>query len=138
MRAILSIPMLAIVILAYNILGLSGSMLQADSLLFDAVMPSGAEVFFMVGDVFTVAGLVALFLEILKAARLGNGTIVDHMLSTATFIVALIEFLLVPFCGTVVFFMLMVMTLIDVVAGFSVSIFSARRDYSVSHRDGSL
>ena len=35
-----------------------------------------------------MAGLVALFFEIIKAARLGPGTIVDDMLSTATFIVA--------------------------------------------------
>ncbi|MGH6908071.1 MAG: hypothetical protein ACREDX_09475, partial [Aestuariivirga sp.] len=58
-----------------------------------------------------------------------------HMLSTATFIAAMIEFILVPVCGTVAFFLLMVMALIDVVAGFTISILGARRDYSVS-RDG--
>ncbi len=51
------------------------------------------------------------------------------MLSTATFIVAFIEFLLVPFCGTAAFFFLMIMSLIDVVAGYSVSILVARRDF---------
>ena len=74
--------------------------------------------------------------EIIKAARLGAGTIVDHMLSTATFIVALVEFLLVPFCGTAAFFFLMIMSLIDVVAGYTVSILTARRDLSVNHTDG--
>ena len=89
-----------------------------------------------VGNLFVLAGLVALFFEIIKAARLGTGTIIDHMLSTATFIVALVEFLLVPFCATATFFFLMLMSLIDVVAGYSVSILSARRDYSITRNDG--
>jgi hypothetical protein len=136
MRYILSIPALAIVILAFNILNYSGSMMDTESLLLDQVLPSTAEFYLKAGDLFVLAGLVALFFEIIKAARLGAGTIVDHMLSTATFIVALVEFLLVPFCGTAAFFFLMIMSLIDVVAGYSVSILAARRDLSVNHTDG--
>jgi hypothetical protein len=136
MRYILSIPALAIVILAFNALNYSGAMIDTESTFFDAVLPSTAEFYLTAGHIFVVAGLVALFFEIIKAARLGAGTIVDHMLSTATFIVALVEFLLVPFCGTATFFFLTIMALIDVVAGYSVSILSARRDYSVSHNDG--
>ena len=100
--------------------------------MLDWALPSGAAVFFKAGYIFVVAGLVALFFEILKAARASTSIILDHMLSTATFVVALIEFILVPFCGTVAFFLIMVMTLIDVVAGFSVSILGARRDFSVN------
>jgi hypothetical protein len=136
MRHILSIPALAIVIGLFNLLNGAGAMMDTESLYLDQMLPSGAEFYLKVGDLFVLAGLVALFFEIIKAARLGAGTIVDHMLSTATFIVALVEFLLVPFCGTSTFFFLVVMALIDVVAGFSVSILSARRDYSVSHNDG--
>ena len=136
MRLIQSIPILAVVIAAYNVLALGGGMLDAESLLFSWVLPSQVEVFFNVGAVFLVAGLVALFFEILKAARMGNGTIVDHMLSTATFIVALVEFILVPACGTVTFFLLTLMALIDVVAGYTISILGARRDYSVSRDSG--
>ncbi len=137
MRFIQSIPILAVVIAVYNLLAFSGGMMDAESLLFSWVLPSEVEVFFNVGAVFLVAGLVALFFEILKAARLGNATIVDHMLSTATFIVALIEFILVPACGTVTFFLLTMMALIDVVAGYTISILGARRDYSIS-RDANL
>jgi hypothetical protein len=135
MRYILSIPALALVILAFNLLDYSGSMLDTESVFLEQVLPSTAEFYLTVGNIFVVAGLGALFFEIIKAARLGSGTIIDHMLSTATFIVALVEFLLVPFCGTSTFFFLMVMALIDVVAGFTVSILSARRDYSVNHND---
>ena len=135
MRYILSFPALALVIIAFNILGVTGQWMDSESLIWDGSLPSGAEFYLKVGDLFIIAGLVALFFEIIKAARLGAGTIVDHMLSTATFIVALVEFLLVPFCGTATFFFLTIMALIDVVAGFSVSILSARRDYSVSQND---
>lgn len=137
MRFLLAFPMLAIVILAFNVLALSGSQIEPGSLIFDMVLPSGAEFFFQAGDVFLLAGLAALFVEILKAARLASGTIADHMMSTVVFVAALLEFLLVDYCGTATFFLLTVMALVDVVAGFSVSIFSARRDYAVSHdRDG--
>ena len=135
MRYILSIPALALVVIAFNILGLTGQWMDSESLIWDGVLPSGGEFYLKVGDFFVVAGLVALFFEIIKAARLGAGTIVDHMLSTATFIVALVEFLFVPFCGTATFFFLMLMSLIDVVAGYSVSILAARRDYSVTRND---
>jgi hypothetical protein len=136
MRYILSFPALALVIIAFNILGITGQWMDSESLIWDGTLPSEAEFYLKVGDFFVIAGLVALFFEIIKAARLGSGTIIDHMLSTATFIVALIEFLLVPFCGTATFFFLTIMALIDVVAGYSVSILAARRDYSISRNDG--
>ena len=135
MRHILSFPAVALVIIAFNILGVSGQWMDSESLIWDGVLPSGGEFYLTVGNLFVLAGLVALFFEIIKAARLGTGTIIDHMLSTATFIVALVEFLLVPFCATATFFFLMLMSLIDVVAGYSVSILSARRDYSITHND---
>lgn len=138
MRYILSIPALALVIAAYLVMGLGGGLfLDGDA--FTGTLSSGALFALRSGDVFTLAGLVALFLEMLKAARLGAGTIIDHMLSTLTFVVALVCFLLVEYCGTATFFLLMVMALIDVVAGYSISIFSARRDFNVSHGgDGDL
>jgi hypothetical protein len=136
MRLILSVPLIAIVVAAYNAFNLGGGMLDTDSLLFSWVVPSATEVFFKAGDMFVIAGLVALFFEILKAARAGAGTIADHILSTATLIVALVEFLLVPYCGTVAFFLLMVMALIDVIGGFSVSLLATRRDYTVTRSDG--
>ncbi|MBC8038419.1 MAG: hypothetical protein H7X89_14495 [Rhizobiales bacterium] len=136
MRLISSIPVLAVVIAAYNLFVFGGGGLDAQSDLFSWVLPSGTEVYFKSGDVFALAGLVALFFEILKAARAGAGTIADHMLSTAAFIVALIEFILLPACGTVAFFLLTVMALIDVVAGYTISILGARRDYSINRDVG--
>ena len=46
----------------------------------------------------------------------------------ATFLICLLLFLLVGVFGTSVFFLLTLMTLIDVVAGFSITAIAARRD----------
>jgi hypothetical protein len=130
MTYIISIPILAIVIAAYLLLGAGGGlMLDADA--FSLTLPSGIEMTLRAGDFFTLAGLGALFLEMLKAGRAGSGTILDHMLSTAVFVVALLCLLLIDYAGTATFLILTVMTLVDVVAGFSVSLFAARRDFSV-------
>lgn len=134
MRFILAVPLIAVVMVVYTALALDPNF-SAGSAFMDMMLPSEAELFLTFGDIFVILGLVALFFEIIKAARLGPGTIVDHMLSTAVFIIGLIVFLLVPAFGTPAFLLLVIMALVDVVAGYTVSIFSARRDYSVN-RDG--
>jgi hypothetical protein len=98
---------------------------------FSMTLASGAEMTLRGGDFFVIAGLAALFLEMLKAARPGRTTVLDHILSTATFAVALVCFLLVDYAGTATFLLLTLMALIDVIAGFSISLFAARRDFSI-------
>ena len=78
-----------------------------------------------------IAGLVGLVLEMVKAARPTRAAVLDHILSVATFVVALVAFLLVDYAGTATFFLLTLMTLIDVIAGVVISLFSARRDFAI-------
>ena len=54
--------------------------------------------------------------------------IINHSLSMILFIVCLVEFLLFRGFATSVFFLITVMVLLDVLAGFIVTIISARRD----------
>ena len=63
----------------------------------------------------------------------GLVTIIDHLLSTFVFIAYLVEFLLVQAAAHSVFFLLMMIALVDVLAGFTVSIRSATRDVNVGH-----
>jgi len=137
MRLLSAFPFLALVLIAYNIFAFTGSLdLQADMLVYD--MSSGATFALSGGDMLIIAGLALLFLEVIKAASIGTATIVDHILSTAVFIAALVEFLLVRQAGTSVFLILVIMSLIDVVAGYSVSIRSARRDVNFGGNGGSF
>jgi hypothetical protein len=136
MRFITAIPLLGLVVILYNLVFFPG--LEEGFVIFSAEMPSGGIFSLSAGNAFVILGLVALFFEMMKAARVRAGTVLDHMFSTAVFIVALIEFLLVPYCSTASFFILMCMALADVVAGFTISIFSARRDLSLGSSEGGL
>jgi hypothetical protein len=54
------------------------------------------------------------------------------MASTALFVVFLIEFLLFGPAASSVFFLLMIMAVVDVVAGFTISITGAGRDVTMA------
>ena len=72
-----------------------------------------------------------LFVELIKSTRTGGSSIVDHALSMVLFMICLVEFLTVRQAGTSEFFFILVVTLIDVVAGFSITIRGARRDFGL-------
>ena len=73
-----------------------------------------------------------LFVELIKATHTGTSAIINHGLSLILFIVCLVEFLLAPAFATSVFFLLTLMVLLDVLAGFIVTIIAARRDIDLS------
>lgn len=83
------------------------------------------------GDLLILLAIGFLFMELLKSTSTGTATIMNHAVSMLLFIVCLIEFLLFPNFATSVFFILTVMTLLDVLAGVVVTIVSARRDFAV-------
>jgi hypothetical protein len=96
---------------------------------FTVSMMSDARFTLLFGDVLIVAALVCLFVEIVKATRTSAPTIVDHAMSLVVFIVYLVEFLTVAGAATSAFFILMVIALVDVVGGFTITIRGARRDF---------
>jgi hypothetical protein len=86
-------------------------------------------------DILLAVAILLLTLEILKATRMGSRAIVDHVLSLLLFIAMLVEFLLVAAAGTSTFFLLMVISLVDVMAGFIVTIRTAQRDLQIERVD---
>jgi hypothetical protein len=132
---IAAIPLMLIPFILYNLtmFGLmgSGGTSALGQQIFSLNMMSGATWTMSLGDLFILLGLVFLFLEIFKATRRSSASIMDHLFSMILFIVFLVEFLLVASAATQVFFLLMVITFIDVVAGFIISIRSAGRDVSI-------
>ena len=83
------------------------------------------------GDLILVLALVLLFMELLKSTSSGSHAIINHALSLIVFIVCLIEFLLFAPFATSVFFLIMIMALLDVLAGFIVTVVTARRDVAL-------
>jgi hypothetical protein len=132
---VLNFPLMLVPLVVYNLFAfdLLTSYMTArwDAVLFTISMISGAVFSFTLSDLFVFSALVLLCIEVLKATRIGNLTIMDHMLSMVVFIAFLVEFLLVQQAATTLFFTLMVIALIDVVAGFAISIRSATRDVAV-------
>ncbi|MEO5804879.1 hypothetical protein [Devosia sp.] len=101
--------------------------------IFNIAMVSGTPWSVTAGDFLLVVALVCLFFEVLKSTRTGSSSIVEHMLSMLVFVAFLLEFILLGAAASSVFFLLMAMALIDVVAGFSISITSAGRDVTMSN-----
>lgn len=127
---ILSVPFLIFSVIAYNVIVfMTGT--PFDTTIFEVPMMSGVVWIFKLGDLMIAGTLFLLFIEILKATRTSGNSLVDHALSTIVFIICIIEFLVVPEAATSLFFFITLIALIDVIAGFSVTIRAARRDFAV-------
>jgi hypothetical protein len=128
-----AIPLLILPFAIYNLamLGLFGGTAGLDADVMSLSMLSGATWAMSFGDLLIVVALFLLFVEILKATRTGTRALMDHLLSMVLFIAFLVEFLLVAPAATQIFFVLMTISFIDVIAGFSVSMRSAGRDVSI-------
>ena len=130
-----SVPLLVVSFILYN-LGLAGLLGDGPSgdpwqtELFSFRMMSGGVFSMTTGILMIVIALLLFFVEIVKSTRTSNASVVDHLLSTFVFVAFLVEFLLVRGAAHSVFFILMVIALFDVLAGFSISLRAAGRDVS--------
>ena len=124
-------PFMSLVVALYNAVALKdpGSLNGAAARFR---LPSGAEWVVGVGDLLVIIAIVLLFIEIVTATSARTTAIINHGLSLVVFIVCLIEFIIVPACGTSTFLVITLLTLVDVVAGYSISIQAARRDFALS------
>ena len=88
-----------------------------------------------VGDLFVLLTLITLFIETVRAGRSSSREVLNHAFSMLTFCVALVEFIVLRGFSTSAFFLITAMCLFDVVAGYTLSIVSARRDLAVMPPD---
>ena len=131
---LLGFPLLIIPIAIYNIMAFLIPV-PWDSELATIRMMSGGSWRIVFSDLLLALALIMLFFETIKATRTSARSIVDHMLSTLVFVGALIEFLLVDRAATSTFALIVLICLIDVIGGYTVSIRTARRDYSIERPD---
>lgn len=81
-----------------------------------------------IGDLLMVASLMLLFVELLKSTDSEVSSLFNHGFSFMVFLLGLVQFLLYPPYATTVYFMLTLMAMLDVLAGFMVTISAARRE----------
>lgn len=133
MRLVLSIPLFFYVLVAANMVMLTGPLEQPtiNIVLFDFLLPSGRDVIVTISDAFLLASVLFLYIETFKATRTSVISIIDHALSLLVFVVFLIEFLVIPRLGNTTFLIMTVASLMDVVMGFTVTISTAKRDFTL-------
>jgi len=133
MRLILSIPLFFYILIAANIIMLSGPIDQSmiNVILFEFDLPSGRRILMTISDAFILASVFFLYIETFKATRTSIISIIDHALSLFVFVIFLIELLVVPRMGNTTFLIMTTASLMDVVMGFTVTISTAKRDIAL-------
>jgi len=139
LTALVVLPLLAFALIVYNLvvlIGFTGAPESIDawmtSPIFTISMFSGDHWDVSFSDVFMGLSLMLLFVEMTKATRTDSLAIINHGLSMLVAVVCIIEFVAVRGFTNSTFFMLLLMTVFDVVAGFTITIVAAKRDFGSS------
>ncbi|MDO1557850.1 hypothetical protein Q0812_00220 [Brevundimonas sp. 2R-24] len=134
----MAFPLLVIPVVVYNLVALGSAATSSMATtpdqglrepLFSVPMASGVNWNVGSGDLIILVSLILLFFELLKSTNTQKVAIINHALSMILFIICLVEFLLLPGFATSTFFLVTVMVLLDVLAGFIVTIIAARKDF---------
>jgi hypothetical protein len=130
---ILGFPLLIIPFAIYNIVAFILSMPDTIWTTEAASVPmTSGQIWKLTWEDIIIAGsILLLWIEVIKSTRIGVRAIVDHVLSMLLFVAMLIEFLLVKAAGTSTFFLLLIIAMVDVLAGFIISIRSSQRQVEV-------
>ncbi|MBK8452106.1 MAG: hypothetical protein WAQ53_05365 [Thiofilum sp.] len=132
MRLLPFIPLFGIILLVYWTLVQFGIFPRGlNVIVLNITLPSGHLWRPTWGDIMVLTGIVALYVELFKSTRTSETTIADHLLSTIVLIFYLVYWLTNPSGGNSVFLILTCMSFLDVIAGFTITISSARRDLSI-------
>jgi hypothetical protein len=131
----LGFPLLLIPFAIYNIIAFLTPGVGWTSPVTTVHMMSGQDWVLTWEDVLLAFAIFLLWIELIKATRVGMRSVMDHVLAMALFIAMLVEFLLVPRAATSTFFLLMAIALVDVLAGFIVGMRSATRQIEVERSD---
>jgi hypothetical protein len=128
---LIGFPLLIIPFAIYNIIAFLMPGVSWTGVLISVHMVSGADWTLSSGDVLITLAILLLFGEMMKSTRIGIRTVVDHALSLILFLGMLVEFLLVKQAATATFFLLLVISFVDVLGGFAVTLRTAQRDLTI-------
>ncbi|MDQ0315149.1 hypothetical protein [Amorphus orientalis] len=136
-----AVPLTIVPLILYNVIafvfaGGSATSPIWGSELFSLTLVSGHPWTPDLADLIEVVAVCLLGAEIIKATRVHKRSVLDHLVSTVVMVVYVVEFLAVGAAATSTFFLLTVLAIVDVMAGFTISLGAARRDVSVESSDG--
>jgi hypothetical protein len=133
--SLIGFPLLLIPFAIYNIVAFLMPGVGWTSAFTTVHMMSGTDWTMSAGDILIAFSVLMLFGEMMKSTRIGMRTVVDHGLSLLLFLAMVVEFIMVRQAATSIFFLMMVISFVDVMGGFAVSLRSAQRDLTVERVD---
>ena len=125
-----NIPLLGVIFIIYNLIAFI-TPTTLNSVIIDTSLVSGAKWMFDVNHLMLSLAIILLYIEIVKSTRTSTTSIIDHVLSMLVFIIFLLEFIFIPQVGNSTFFLIMMISLLDIIAGFTITISTAKRDISM-------
>jgi hypothetical protein len=128
---LIGFPLLIVPFAFYNIIAFLMPGVTWTGTLTTVHVVSGGDWTMSAGDILITLAILLLFGEMMKSTRIGIRTVIDHALSLVLFLGMLVEFLLVKQAASATFFLLLVISFIDVMGGFAVTLRSAQRDLTV-------
>jgi hypothetical protein len=128
---VLGFPLLLVPFAIYNMIAFLTPGVSWTATVTTVHMMSGQDWVLTWEDILIAFAIFLLWIEIIKSTRIGMRSVMDHILAMVLFVAMLIEFLLVQRAGTSTFFLLTIIALVDVLAGFIVSMRSSTRQIEV-------
>jgi hypothetical protein len=128
---LLGFPLLLIPFAVYNMIAFLTPGVSWTAPVTTVHMMSGQDWVLTWEDILIAFSIFLLWIEMIKATRMGMRSVMDHILAMILFIVMLVEFLLVPQAATSTFFLLMAIALVDVLAGFIIGMRASRRQVEI-------
>jgi hypothetical protein len=128
---VLGFPLLLIPFAIYNMIAFLTPGVSWTAPVTTVHMMSGQDWVLTWEDILLAFAIFLLWVEIIKSTRIGMRSVMDHILAMALFVAMLVEFLLVQRAGTSTFFLLMIIALVDVLAGFIVGMRSSQRQIEI-------
>lgn len=128
---VLGFPLLLIPFAVYNMIAFLTPGVSWTAPVTTVHMMSGQDWVLTWEDILIAFSIFLLWVEMIKATRMGMRSVMDHILAMILFIGMLVEFLLVPQAATSTFFLLMSIALVDVLAGFIIGMRASRREVEV-------
>jgi hypothetical protein len=124
---LIAFPLLLVPFALYNMVAFLLSM-EFSTKVFAVPLLSGKSMDVSTGDVLVLLAVMLLYVEILKSTRMSTKAIMDHVLSMILFLAMTIEFITVGRAATSTFLILLALSFIDVIGGFTITIRTAQRD----------
>lgn len=125
---LLALPMVYYNFMVFAVIGTDPAAVNAwlASPAFQLTMFSGAVWSMTQADVILAASMGLLFIEVLKSVGSPMLSLVNHGIAVMTLLIYVVEFISFPGFTTSVFFLLALMQLIDVIAGYTITIVATR------------